>query len=256
MAAAAPIAVPEWTTALDGIKAEIHDIYMRPGGAYNVFYTEWTTPAPAPHGGLGRTRANPYPMTFYCETPRLSELYARAVTLVCANGTYDNLIDLLVWLQHNCPESGRSLYFSNTIIGNAAIASEHRTKCAYAYIVGVMKDRFGYDVIEDTDNGDVGVTHAKLVARIPTLSCKALPILSAIRVVIYPIKYGREANNASAISDSPWLALARTIVPAAAAMSTDDIVRSIISEELRQVGDDAWARRSAAVLAFAAARGL
>jgi hypothetical protein len=253
--AAAVSALSEWIVELNIIKAEIFDIYVRPGGAYNVFITAWNAPAPAPAGGLSRTRANPYPLTFYYDTHRLSELYASAVTLVCANGTYDNLIDVLAWLQNNCPESGRGLYFSNVILRNAAIAPEHRTKCAYAYIVGVMKDRFGHDVIEDADNGDVGVIHAKLVARVPELSCKALPILSAIRVVICPIKYGREARNASAIADSPWLALARTIVPAAAAMSTDDIVRSIISEELRQVGDDAWARRSAAVQAFAAARG-
>ena len=254
MAAAAPIVVPEWTTELDGIKAQIFDIYMRPGGAYNTFYTEWTTPAPAPHGGLSRTRANPHPMTFYYETPQLRELYARAVTLVCANGNYGNIIDVLAWLQNNCPEDGRGLYFSNTILRNAVITPEHRTKCAYAYIVGVMQDRFGHDVIEDTDNGDIGIIHAKLVARIPELSCKALPILAALRVVIYPMRYGREARNAAAISDSPWLPFAHTIVPAAPTMSADAIVHAIISEELRQAGDDAWARRSAAVMAFAAAR--
>lgn len=241
-----------WTVELDAIKEEITDIYLRPGGAYNLFYIEWTTPTPN-----GRSRCNPRPMCFYNETPRLQELYARAVTLVSSSGTYDDLIDILEWLQENCPEQGRGLYFSNNILCNRLLASEHRTKCAYAYIASLIKDaqkdrgdvRFGHDVIADIDNGDVEVIHTKLVKRIPELSCAALPLLAAVRVVIYPTRHGREALNAAAIAESPWLAFARTIVPSAAGKTADELVREIITEEFRQKGEEAWMRRRAVVLA-------
>jgi len=246
--------MPVWQVELQSIKDAISEIYSRPGGAYHTFYTEWTTPAPAPDGGLGRTRANPSPMTFYGMTPEIGTLYARAVTLACANGTYTDLISVLVWLQANCPEQGRGLYFSNTILGNTAISAAHKTKCAYAYIAGALQGSFGIDVIADTDNGDVGVIQEKLTARITELSCKALPLLAAFRTVIYPARYNRAARNDAALAASPWLDFARTIMVPATAMTTDDLVYFIINEELRQIGDAAWARRGPAVAAFAAAR--
>lgn len=243
-----------WTAELDAVKAQIFDIYNRPGGAYDVFYREWNAPEPAPLGGLSRLRASPYPMHFYWDTPVLKTLYSRAITLACTSGSYADLIDVLEWLQTNCPEQGRCLYFSNAILRNPEIDKDHVTKCAYAFIVGAILDRFGYDVIEDTDSGDVGVVHTKLVERATELSCEALPFLAALRVAIYPTKYGRDARNGVAISGSHWLEFARTIVQDAPEMSIDDIVRSLINEERRPAREAAWARRRAAVLAYAAVR--
>lgn len=247
--------MPVWETELQSVKDAIIEIYYGLGGAYHTFYTEWTIPAPAPDGGLGRTRANPSPMTFYGMTPAIGALYARAVTLACDNGTYADLVSVLVWLQAHCPEQGRSLYFSNTILGNTAITAEHKTKCAYAYIAGAIQSRFGIDVIADTDNGDVGVIQEKLTARIPELSCKALPLLAAFRAVVYPARYNnRAARNDAAVAASPWLNFARTIMAPATAMTADDLVYFIINEELSQAEAAAWARRGPVVAAFAAAR--
>ena len=265
MAAAAAPAPIAWLVELVRIKEEIVRMYMSPGGEYNAFYTAWHGGPADPDLPARRSRANPYPMTFYSQTARIRELYARAVALVCTSGTYDDLIDLLVWLQTNCPpqEYGRGLYFSNAILSTREIPLEHRTKCAYAYIAGIVQDamkpretcRIGLDVIEDTDNGDVGIIHDLLVARVPELSCPALPILAALRVIIYPARYGREARNAAAISDSPWLPFALTIVPVAAKMRAGDIVYAMQRVSAPETAISAsWARRRAAVLAWATAQ--
>lgn len=255
-AAVAPVAVPEWRAELERVKSAIEDIYIRPGCAFRTFWTEWNTPMVPPGGGLGRSRACPGPLTFYGMTPELSTLYARAVTLACANGTYTDLIDVLVWLQTNCPEQGRGLYFSLCIVYNWELAAEHKSKCAYAYIAGALQNRFGLDVIADADNGDVGVIANELKDHVPKLSCGSLPLLAAARVVIYPMRYNRTARNEAALAGTPWLEFARAIVPTAATMSPDDLVRAIIGEELRQAGELAWARRGGAVMArMLAARG-
>ncbi len=229
MASAPVTSSPSWNDKLETIKATIAHIYTTD---YKVWYDEWTTPTPSPYGGLGRTRANPPPWTFYNEVNlNLSTLYASAVALACKNGSYDDLVELLVFLNNVSPEAGRDLYASGTILYSTLISQEDKTKCAYAYMAGMFKNKFNYDIVADDDRGDVGVVMSKLVARAPALNCKALPLIAAFRVVIFPVKYSRPATNASAIDSSPWVPVAQALVHAAPTSDADTLVAMMKASE-------------------------
>jgi hypothetical protein len=211
-----------WKDELDTIKATITRIYTTD---YKVWYDEWTTPASSPYGGLGRTRANPSPWTYYNEVNlNLSTLYASAVALACKNGTYNDLVELLVFLNNISPEAGRDLYASGTILYSTLISQEDKTKCAYAYMAGMFKDKFNFDIVADDDRGNVGVIMDKLVARAPALNCKSLPLIAAYRVVIFPVRYSSLAANASALDSSPWVHVAHSLVHAATTSDADTLV--------------------------------
>ena len=219
-----PVSLSAWQSELDTIKASISRIYTTD---YKTWIDEWCAPTPS-----GRTRANPYPWTFYHEVDlNLKHLYARAVELVCANGNYDDIINVLSFLHKVSPEYGRDLYASGTILGNSRISPGDKTKCAYAYMAGLVKGTFSHDIIEDHDAGDVGVILGELTARVSELNCAALPLVAAIRVAIYPTKYKRDATNASALAGSKWLPVAHTLVQAAPASTADALVAMMKAAE-------------------------
>lgn len=218
---ASPLA---WQDELASIKASISRIY---GTDFKTWIDEWTKPSPS-----GRTRANPYPWTFYLEVDlNLKHLYARAVELACANGNYNDLVDVLAFLRTVSPEQGRDLYASCTVLGNSLISPENKTKCAYGYMAGMLQGKFSHDIIADHDAGDVGVVLGNLTARVPELNCPALPVVAAVRVVIYPTKYKREAKNASALDESKWLPVAHTLVQAAPTSTADALVAMMKAAE-------------------------
>jgi hypothetical protein len=109
------------------------------GEQYDKWYDAMTAPV-----GL-RCPANPHPWTYFHGTPRLQVLYKDSTEHVAAHGDIGQMVDHLVELSKTCKESGRDLYFSQTMLG-LELTPDAKKKVALAFVVGMLLGHFYTDL--------------------------------------------------------------------------------------------------------------
>lgn len=177
MASDTVLDVTRWQEEIASIKDEISTFYKAP-------YTAWYEGVTAVGYNL-RSPARPCPMNFFGTTPELQHLYIKAITMVWKSHDYNQLIDLLVWLFNNCPEHGRTLYFSSSVISSVP-HGDLRNVVTYAFIAGAVKGIFNLDVIVDNDSGNINTMVETLEEQ---EECPVTYLLCALRMARYPTRY-------------------------------------------------------------------